>query len=169
MLCFLLALVAIVADSSLAQIDCTGLPDGAHGWGCRSFTQCTDGKGTVVDCQFPGWAFDHRTGKCEPWDTVLPPCGQTLNNCTDLDDGLYPVLPDCTYFYTCHNGEFLGASPCNSHPTEGELRFDPSLQICNWHYNIPPPCGTKEEVDPSTTDETLRSFELGLIKKKLMI
>ena len=137
-------LFMMMTGVSLQNFDCTGLPDGAYGYGCRSYTRCIDGEGTVIEC-VPEYAFNPETGKCEPWDRVPPPCGSSANNCTGYPDGRYPVLPDCTYYYTCSGGIFFGANPCNDPPESGDLVFDYNLQICNWIWSVPPPCGTASE------------------------
>jgi hypothetical protein len=123
-----------------AQIDCTGLADGAYGSGCRSYTNCTNGVGTIVDCSIDT-AFSSITHRCEPLSQVPPPCGQ-LQDCSLLANGRYPVMPDCYYFFTCQNGVHMGTNPCNNPPEATDLVLDVALQLCNWKSAVPPPCGT---------------------------
>lgn len=136
-----LGLIFMMMTGVSAQVDCSTMPDGAYGFGCRSYTRCIGGEGTVIECA-PEYAFNPDTGMCQPWDLVPPPCGSTENNCTGYPDGRYPVLPDCTYYYTCTNQLFFGANPCNNPPETGDLVFDYALQLCNWYWSVPPPCGT---------------------------
>jgi hypothetical protein len=137
--CLLLTCFSVLVS---CQIDCTGLPDGAYGHGCRSYTDCTGGVATIVDCGI-GEAFNWNTAKCEPYATVPPPCGDTGNDCTGLADGRYAIRAwNCTYFYTCQGGIFFGTNPCNNPPDSGVLVFDEASQQCNWPYNVAPPCGT---------------------------
>lgn len=131
--------VLLLATSSNAQVDCTGLPDGIYGYGCRSYTNCTGGRGYIVDCA-PGFVFDRVAGYCRPIADVPPPCG-SQENCGTLPDGRYPVMPDCRYFFTCANGVFLGTNPCNDPPEVGDLVFDIAMQLCNWRWDVPEPCG----------------------------
>jgi len=133
--------VGFLAAPGSAQVDCTGLPDGAYGSGCLSYTRCEGGRGTVVNCQVPGYAYDWRTESCEPWSTVPPPCGSIDNNCTGFEDGRYAIKPDCLYYYTCNGGIFFGSNPCNA-PNQSDLRFDEDEDSCNWFWAVPPPCGT---------------------------
>lgn len=131
-----------MACTALAQINCAGMDDGSYGYGCRSFTKCEGGVGTVVNCD-TGYAFDYRTGDCEPWSTVPGQCGAIDNDCSDHADGLYASqISNCTYFYTCLGGAFLGSNPCNNPPDSGNLVFDEILQVCNFYWDVIPPCGT---------------------------
>jgi hypothetical protein len=134
--------VASLAVTSLAQDECHGKPDGSYGYGCRSYTRCVNGTGTIIDCPVPDYAYDYRSQQCELASTVPPPCGDMGTDCSNTADGLYPVLPDCKYFYTCNEGQFLGASPCNNPPDQGDLRFDEDLKVCNWIWAVKAPCGT---------------------------
>jgi len=145
-----LASLALFAVPILAQDRCQGLEDGSYGHGCQSYTNCTNGVGRVVDCA-TGFAFDYRTGRCEPWASVPPPCGSIDNNCNGLADGLYPIYPDCMYYYTCSRQAFFGTKPCNPVPDEGDLRFDFDDQSCNWYWAVLPPCGTYVPTDPPET------------------
>jgi len=140
----LFSLIAVgFPEPGLAQINCTGLEDGSYGAGCVSYTKCEDERGTIVNCQVPGFAYDWRTGACEPWSTVPPPCGSIDNNCTGLADGRYAIKPDCVFYYTCNNQIFFGTNPCNNVDIgQTDLRFDEDQQVCNWVWAIPPPCGT---------------------------
>lgn len=131
--------VLFLAASSNAQIDCSGLPDGVYGYGCRSYTNCTGGRGYIVDCA-PGNVFDVQVGYCRPIADVPPPCG-SQEDCTTLQDGRYPVMPDCRYFFTCQEGRFLGTNPCNDPPEIGDLVFDLEMQLCNWKWDVQEPCG----------------------------
>jgi hypothetical protein len=151
---------AILAVPVLAQDRCAGLPNGSIiGTGCQSYTNCTNGVGRVVDCPV-GFAFDSRTERCEPWASVPPPCGSIDNDCTGLDDGLYPIfglenIPDCMYYYTCSRQAFFGTKPCNPGLDTGDLRFDLEDQSCNWFWAVLPPCGTyvPTEAPPSETTQ----------------
>jgi len=133
-------ILATVAGPSLAQFSCIGRPDGAYEAGCNSYTRCEGEIATIIDCQV-GFAYDWRSQQCEPWITVPPPCGAIGNDCTGYEDGRYPVMPNCTYFYTCNLGQFFGAGPCNP-PGPETLVFDVTEQACNWRFLTPPPCGT---------------------------
>jgi len=137
-----IVLVSLAFGQTTAQIDCSSVPDGSYGHGCQSYTRCEGGRGVIVDCPLPGSAYDFRTGQCEPAITVPPPCGSVDNNCTGYPDGRYAILPSCTYFYTCVRNTFFGANPCNNPPEQGDLRFDEELEACNWHWAMPPPCGS---------------------------
>jgi len=131
-----------LVPTCLAQIDCTDLPDGSYGHGCQSYTNCTGGVEHIVNCDLPTFAYDHRTGKCEYTVTVPPPCGSIDNDCSDKTNGRYPILPECLYYFTCINNVFFGSNPCNADPS-GTLVFDKELDVCNWPFSVPPPCGTR--------------------------
>lgn len=67
MICSTFLYILVCGGTAIfGQIDCTGKPDGAYGSGCRSYTLCEGGKGTIVDCKPFTEAFNHLTGKCEP-------------------------------------------------------------------------------------------------------
>jgi len=132
--------VLYLSSVSLAQIDCTGKPDGAYGYGCESYTNCTGGVGHIVDCP-PDYVFDSIVGTCRPIGEVPPPCG-SQEDCSALADGRYPVMPDCRYYYTCQGGLYMGSNPCNNPPDTGDLVFDYAMQICNWIWDVAEPCGT---------------------------
>jgi hypothetical protein len=36
----------------------------------------------------------------------------------------------------------MGSNPCNNPPDQGDLVFDESAQMCNWKWDVAPPCGT---------------------------
>jgi len=133
--------LGFLAAPGSAQVDCTGLPDGSYGYGCLSYTKCENGRGTIINCPIPGFAYDWRTGECEPAVTVPPPCGSIDNNCTGHADGRYAILPECTYYYTCNNQIFFGANPCNNQ-NQNDLRYDEDEDVCNWVWAVRPPCGT---------------------------
>jgi len=137
----LAAFCAVFIVPSLAQITCEGQPDGAYGHGCQSYTSCKNGTAEVIYCPLPGFAFDHRTGGCEPASIVPPPCGSIGIDCKDLEDARYAVMPDCMYYYTCNAGIFFGSNPCNDPPDQGALVFDYDMQLCNWKRDVLPPCG----------------------------
>jgi len=155
-------LLGVAVAPSLAQIDCSNLEDGSYGHGCVSYTRCEGGRGTIVNCQ-AGQAFDWRSGVCEPWSIVPPPCGEVDNDCTGREDGKYAIMPTCMYFYTCYLGVFAGTNPCNNPPDQGELRFDETLQTCNYHFAFEPPCGTAE---PTTASDRRGRI---LAKKQKMV
>jgi len=156
-----IALVTLVAGPTLnyAQIDCTNSPDGSYGTGCQSYTKCEGGRGSIVNCNLPNLAYDWRTGQCEPVVTVPPPCGSIDNNCTGYPDRRYPILSfNCTYFYTCINGVFFGANPCNNPENGTLLRFDIDQQVCNWFYDVHPPCGTFiEPTEPPKVEKSKKN------------
>jgi hypothetical protein len=136
-----------------AQIDCSTLPDGSYGYGCRSYTKCEGGRGTVVDCPL-GEAYNYLSGNCEPYVLVPPPCGALGNDCNGKPDGRYPILAwNCTYYYTCQDNLFFGSNPCNNPPDTGDLVFDEAMQLCNWRWDVPPPCGTFEGKAKPTNDD----------------
>lgn len=55
----------VFAAGVSAQVDCSTMPDGAYGFGCRSYTRCIGGEGTVIECA-PEYAFNPDTGMCQP-------------------------------------------------------------------------------------------------------
>merc|ERR1711976_260512 len=143
-----------------AQIDCSDKPDGAYGWGCRAYTVCRDGVGSEVECLYPD-VFNPVTKQCDDISNVGPPCGQ-LRNCSEKEDGRYADLyVDCTAYYTCLNGQYFGHNPCPP-----GLVFNEEGQVCDWPYNVPPPCGTKEEVKVETRSRI--EAERKLLKSPVM-
>lgn len=144
---FVLALLVLAAlyDEVTSQVDCTDLPDGVHGWGCRGYTLCEGGEGTHVDCIFPE-VFNEDIMACDDYLNVAPPCG-VWSDCSGLDDGLYADLTlNCTAYYTCQDEIFLGHNPCSP----GTV-FNEELQVCDFPENVAPPCGTYEGDNATTT------------------
>ncbi|ELT87471.1 hypothetical protein CAPTEDRAFT_198847 [Capitella teleta] len=137
---FALALVAALSlHEAHAQVDCSELPDGVHGWGCRGYTQCEAGQGTLVECVDPE-VFNEDIMDCDNKMTVGPPCG-LYRECSHLDDGNYADHHvNCTAFYNCQGGLFFGHIPCNPGTVFNEV-----LGICDFPANVLPPCGTKGE------------------------
>ncbi|ESO04339.1 hypothetical protein HELRODRAFT_172701 [Helobdella robusta] len=139
-----LAVFALAAKQTFGQMDCAGKPDGSYGAGCRSYTACKGGVGTLVTCQ-PDQAYDFDTNQCEPIDSVKPPCGLNSSACIGKPDGRYALQSEqCRWYFTCQEQVYLGANPCNNPPSGTALVFDEVLGVCNWKYDVSPPCGTKQ-------------------------
>merc|ERR1711976_241201 len=133
------ALFAALSACAHAQVDCSDKPDGVYGWGCRAYTICQGGNGTSVECTFPD-VFNPEIERCDDPGNVGPPCG-LFRDCTDKEDGRYADLfVNCTAYYTCDAGMYLGHNPCPP-----GLVFDEIDEVCDWPYDVLPPCGTKEE------------------------
>lgn len=60
-------ILACCSAAISGQINCTDKSDGAYGSGCRSYTKCEGGIGTLIDCLLNEEAFNYLTGKCQPW------------------------------------------------------------------------------------------------------
>ncbi|XP_048778823.1 uncharacterized protein LOC125682358 [Ostrea edulis] len=119
---------------------CVGNSDGHYEIGCRSYVKCTGGIGVLHDCPNPpalNTVYNAVTGQCDRPDNVARPCGH-WQDCSLLPDKRYPdMYTNCTTYYTCHGGTFFGHNFCSI-----GLVFDENLQLCNWPYNVAPPCGT---------------------------
>ncbi|ESO04340.1 hypothetical protein HELRODRAFT_172702 [Helobdella robusta] len=134
----------LAAKQTFCQMDCTGFPDGSYGAGCRSYTACKGGVGTLVTCK-DHEAYDYDTKKCERIEDVKPPCGLKSSECINKPNGRYPLMSEqCRWYFTCQNQKYLGANPCNNPPSGTALVFDKTLDVCNWATQVPPPCGTKQ-------------------------
>ncbi|CAH1772593.1 unnamed protein product, partial [Owenia fusiformis] len=69
-------------------------------------------------------------------------------NCTGRADGYYPdIETGCTTYYLCSNGNFATRQFC----PDG-LVFNVNNGVCDWPYNVCPPCGTGENVGLCPTD-----------------
>merc|ERR1712227_94597 len=114
---------------------CVGQPDGSVPvYGCVGYTRCEGGEQEYIDCT-PN-VFNPKTLTCDDRANVEPPCGLNAD-CSKQKDGKY-AADECKAYYTCQNGVYLGHNPC-----PGGLKFNEKLQICDWEFNLPPPCGTK--------------------------
>lgn len=136
-------LVCLSGDWIDAQADCTGKPDGPYGAGCHSYTLCTDGRGVTIECPLPFFAYNELIGDCDLIVDTPPPCGNQ-NDCSQLPDNGYPDMTEgqeCLFFFTCLGGINVGNIPCNAPGTSG-LCFHFTPQVCDYIYNVPPPCGT---------------------------
>jgi hypothetical protein len=141
-----LAFFALLVRDAACQVDCTELPDGVHGWGCKGYTVCLGGNGTHVDCE-DDEVFNEEIMACDDIMNVGPPCG-LLRNCTNLPDARYPdLVVNCTAYFTCLDGDFKGHNPCNP----GTV-FHFQLQVCDYPENVLPPCGTLNATDIEEDD-----------------
>merc|ERR1711964_82643 len=139
---FRILIAAALASVALCQRGrdqtiCTGLDEGAiPTWGCKAYTLCRDGKPVEIDCL--GLVFNEEKGECDDPKNTPPPCGSSID-CRKMEDGQYPDLDDqCRSYYTCKDNEFKGHNPC----AEG-LVYNGELEVCDWPWEVPPPCGTR--------------------------
>nr|AIU94795.1 hypothetical protein [Phragmatopoma lapidosa] len=157
MTAFLLLVTFILGTNGQPDLLCrdeagTPVPDGHYGIGCRSYTVCTNGAGTQVDCD-PDEAYNHflTPPGCGPIGAIPPPCG-IIRDCSSLTDDSYPIFDNseidgyvpCKHFYTCLDSEDLGAQAC-----PGDLIFNYYTQNCQNEWQVPTPCGSGG--DPPTT------------------
>merc|ERR1711976_221342 len=119
------------------QIVCTGLEEGAiPTWGCKAYTLCRAGKPVEIDCV--GQVFNEEKGGCDDPTNTPPPCG-VWKDCSKKEGGTYPDLDvKCESYYTCKDGEFKGHNPCPP-----GLVYSDELEVCDWPWEVPPPCGTR--------------------------
>ncbi|XP_029651701.1 chitin-binding domain protein cbd-1-like [Octopus sinensis] len=137
----LIAANLIVLQQSTATdvgVDCSTVPDGYYEISCKSFVQCKNGKKYQHYCK-GNTVLDKRDMKCKDPDDVPKPCGE-YRDCSKRKDGRYPDLDNkCKSYFTCENGHFMGHNLCPA-----GLVFSKKLQLCDWPYNVKPPCGTKQ-------------------------
>ncbi|XP_046361555.1 uncharacterized protein LOC124138751 [Haliotis rufescens] len=132
----LLLVVLLGIFAAATALDCTGQPDGIYEYTCFSYTRCIQGVAVEIRCNSTD-IFDPNQQRCVTPTGGYWPCTNVVN-CQNLADNRYPDYNEgCQSYYTCHNGLFLGNSFC----PDG-LVFDFEKQLCNWPYNVPPPCGT---------------------------
>ncbi|XP_078692654.1 uncharacterized protein LOC144922618 [Branchiostoma floridae x Branchiostoma belcheri] len=60
--------------------------------------------------------------------------------CNGKDSGPHPDPENCRKFYMCAPGH---PAPHHFDCAPGGLVFDVRLQVCNWPWAVPPPCGTQ--------------------------
>ncbi|KAL5016419.1 hypothetical protein ScPMuIL_006008 [Solemya velum] len=137
LLCCLLLVFSI---GYCQAVNCTGLADGTHEEGCKSYIRCTGGVRTSVECE-DELVFNSQTKACDAPTNVPAPCG-VFKNCSNLSDQKYPDLDlGCASYFTCFRHSFYGHNKC----PQG-LVFNINLQTCDWRDHAPPPCG-----DPVST------------------
>ncbi|XP_012942318.1 protein obstructor-E-like isoform X2 [Aplysia californica] len=151
---YLLALTvcSVICQSALSQtqsaphiIDCTGEKDGLHEIGCWGYANCVNGTPEVHSCPV-GMVFERHSMKC-----IRPGEGKTdcylPTECAGKADGSYPDPGDkCVTYYRCQGGLNLGRFYCPD-----LTAFNPQLQLCDYPWNIFPPCGTKYNPNAQTT------------------
>ncbi|KAK3085175.1 hypothetical protein FSP39_025513 [Pinctada imbricata] len=119
-----------------AQV-CTHRGDGVYDAGCRGYTVCKNGTGTVVLCTAPQ-VFNKATNGCDDPANVKEICGRK-RDCNTMDTMRFAdVDRKCLYYYTCFAGKFMGHTPC---PFGTVFNYD--LQVCDFIVNVPSPCGLK--------------------------
>ncbi|XP_061162687.1 chondroitin proteoglycan 2-like [Saccostrea echinata] len=134
----------ILFDIAFGQ-NCVGRVDGVYDAGCRAYTTCKGGVGTITECKQPN-VFNRDTNRCDDPANVHEICG-TFRDCDGRDDGRYPdVDRKCQYYFTCFAGKFMGHNPCPA-----SLVFNYALQTCDYITDMGPPCG----VNPNMTSSPL--------------
>ncbi|GAB1602151.1 chitin-binding domain protein cbd-1-like, partial [Argonauta hians] len=148
MRCLITAVVVVVvfsavcggqaAEDSHVGVDCSHKKDGYYEISCKSFVECNGGKKHTFYCKGIT-VLDKSDMKCKNPDKVPKPCGQVID-CSKKKDGRYPDMDTkCKSYFTCDHGQYLGHNFCPP-----GLVFYQKLQLCDWPYNVPPPCGTKK-------------------------
>ncbi|BFZ26091.1 hypothetical protein BsWGS_29128 [Bradybaena similaris] len=136
-----LSLAGLVWNAVLGQdVQCKGQPDDKVVLvNCTGYTKCRAGKSVVLTCQ-PGTVLERDTLTCKLVGTGNTICG-TSGQC--FGTGYLPS-PNCQSFFHCQNGFYHE----NSHIyCPDNLLFDGIS--CNYHYNVPPPCGTYTPPPPT--------------------
>ncbi|XP_067687549.1 uncharacterized protein [Haliotis asinina] len=122
-------------------LDCTGQPNGIYEYTCFSYVSCYYGVATEIVCNTSD-VFDPDQARCVTPSDGFWPCAD-VENCIHKEDQRYPdYINGCKTYYTCHKGFFLGHNFCPP-----SLVFDIKGQICNWYFNVVPPCGTCTDPD----------------------
>ncbi|KAK0041882.1 protein obstructor-E-like isoform X2 [Biomphalaria pfeifferi] len=133
-----LALVLICYGKDTNETSCTKQ---LNGWiaeiGCWGYNYCENGTLVPFVCP-PSTVYDRDTKKCVPPGSNTTACG-TPTICSGLPSGRYPDI-GCKSYYVCYEGVNNGRIYCPA-----SLVFDSTLGLCNWAYNVPPPCGTKKD------------------------
>ncbi|CAH1793962.1 unnamed protein product [Owenia fusiformis] len=133
------------------QCDCAVDPDNTLcESGCTYYIYCFNGTEETLQCP-SGQVLDVETGTCDVPEKVEPPCG-VYHDCTGKEDGYYANEYDnCLSYHYCVDGQFQANNLC---PTG--LVFDDPRGVCNWQYNVCPPCGdgTGDVYEPCPTTTT---------------
>ncbi|XP_041376896.1 chitin-binding domain protein cbd-1-like [Gigantopelta aegis] len=128
-------IVAVLLPAAVFATICTDQPDGAYEISCKAYTSCTNGKGTIINCE-RDLVFNNNTGKCDVPKNVGPPCGQLVSCEGKADDRYADLNNNCRSYYTCYGGVFYGHSICPA-----GLVFNERLEVCDRPSDVPPPCG----------------------------
>ncbi|GFO19889.1 hypothetical protein PoB_004639400 [Plakobranchus ocellatus] len=111
-------------------MNCTGQPDGNYEIGCRSYTVCTAGKQSIVNCE-KDMAYNTDTGRCDDVNNIPAPCG-VMKDCSALNNGHYADTDNnCRSYYTCNGGIFVGHNfcPANLDLTSAKLILKKNLDL----------------------------------------
>ncbi|XP_046361553.1 chondroitin proteoglycan 2-like [Haliotis rufescens] len=134
---FWIVLLGFIAVTT--GMDCTGEPDGIYEYNCFSYVICSQGVATEILCNSTQ-VFDPDQQKCVTPGIQNWPCTD-VQSCLNQPDNRYPDYANaCMTYYTCQFGIFYGHNFCPP-----GLVFDFKNQLCNWHFNVQPPCGTCTE------------------------
>ncbi|KAK7505935.1 hypothetical protein BaRGS_00002657 [Batillaria attramentaria] len=121
----------------LANVDCTGQPDGVAEIGCDGYIECVAQRMVKHICG-DDEVFRRDSMTCSPVTEVGHSCTEKTV-CMDLLDGRYADPgTSCQSYFTCHGHVFFGHGYC-----PGGLVFNGELQLCDWSSNVLFPCGTK--------------------------
>ncbi|XP_061162333.1 uncharacterized protein LOC133171579 isoform X2 [Saccostrea echinata] len=132
-------MLRVCVESAESGIDdvCLGRQNMIYARTCKTYIKCVNGTSTKVNCD-KYMVFNTDTIKCEYVFNVQSPCG-VFRDCSKLPDGHFPDTEQkCMRFYTCWKGNFLGFTDC----TLG-LVFNVRKQVCDWPFNVMPPCGIR--------------------------
>ncbi|XP_048775908.1 uncharacterized protein LOC125680391 [Ostrea edulis] len=131
-----LTIAAAVYESGSDDI-CFGRQDIIYARSCKTYIKCVNGTTVAVHCD-KYMVFNTENGHCEYAFNVHSPCG-VFRDCSKLPDGHYPDTEQkCMRFYTCWKGSFLGFNACAM-----GLVFNVRKQVCDWPFNVMPPCGIR--------------------------
>ncbi|XP_013413014.1 uncharacterized protein LOC106175515 [Lingula anatina] len=115
-----------VRPTTHSDFDCSKRSDGVIESGCRAFYRCVSGKTFFVECDY-NYVLNTDIGDCDRRENAPAPCG-VKQDCMEKENGKYADAErDCTYYYTCHEGHFMGTNKCNP-----GLVFNEDRQICDW-------------------------------------
>ncbi|KAL4223023.1 chitin binding [Mactra antiquata] len=133
-----IALIIVCAGINVVygQTDCSILPNGHYGIGCKTYDVCENHQLTTVECPMY-MVYNHVKQNCDYEALVGPPCG-LYRDCFNMTDGSYTDYElQCTSYYTCHNHVYYGHNLC----PDG-LVFEKAYGLCVWPVDAYPPCGT---------------------------
>ncbi|XP_065571760.1 probable chitinase 10 isoform X2 [Artemia franciscana] len=111
---------------------------------CSMFYQCANGGSTAQTCP-PGLTFNPDILACDYPDNFFPPCG-TRFPCPE-PDGYFPNPDNCESYFVCSGG-LSYEQVCSP-----GLVYNVENNVCDFPFNVPPPCGTASEERELVTDD----------------
>ncbi|XP_065571763.1 chitin-binding domain protein cbd-1-like isoform X1 [Artemia franciscana] len=111
---------------------------------CSMFYQCANGGSNAQTCP-PGLTFNPDILACDYPDNFFPPCG-TRFPCPE-PDGYFPNPDNCESYFVCSGG-LSYEQVCSP-----GLVYNVESNVCDFPFNVPPPCGTASEERELVTDD----------------